>query len=146
MANGSFNHQDRPKRVEAEEATKANVTSLRDARLITSPPRHTSRNAKYAAAPHWPGDTQAWPSLANVATTRAKFVGLRICLLSSRRRNLLKMASPAAPIARRSEFVRSSKQSDNPEMSALFGSKAGSFHSRVQKSCERRTPLRITPI
>ena len=45
--------------------------------------------------------------------------------------------------ARPTEFVRSSKHSDRPEIRALRGSNAGSFQSRVQAYCVTSATARI---
>jgi hypothetical protein len=45
---------------------------------------------------------------------------------------LLPIVTMTAATTNHSEFVRSNKHSERPEISALFGSKRGSFASRVQ--------------
>ena len=49
--------------------------------------------------------------------------------------NLLAIVAAAAPIAISGELVRSRRQSDRPEMSALRGSNAGNRQTRVQMYC-----------
>lgn len=76
------------------------------------------RKAKNAASPHCPGDTQTL-SVANRSATTAKFVGLKMCFASTRNANFDAMAMNAATAVSRRSFVRRSKQSESPEMSAL---------------------------
>ncbi len=107
------------------------MTSLRAARLTTSPPRQASRKAKNAAFPHWPGETQT-PPVASIVATMPKLVGLKTCLPRTRSANLPAMVTAAASAASAAELVRNSRQSDSPEIRALRGSKAGSRQTRVQ--------------
>jgi hypothetical protein len=118
------------------------VTSLRAARFTTSPPAEARRNPNTAVLPHWPGETHTWP-VTSIMATRAKFVGLKTCLAPTRRRNLLPIAVAAVSTARVRELVRSRRQSDSPEISALFGSKPGRPDRRVPANCARRTVARI---
>ena len=87
------------------------------------PPTHTMPNAKNATLPHCPGDTHAQPSAQTSRRTSAKLVGLKRCLPFQRSKNLLATAAAGATAASQREFVRSRRQSDNPEISALRGSK-----------------------
>src|SRR6476659_10469697 len=98
----------------------ANVTSLRAARLTTSPPRHAIRNAKNATFPHCAGETHTSPVASIVATT-PKFVGLNRCLPLIRITNLLLTVTMAAAIERDDEIVRSRRQRESHEISALRG-------------------------
>lgn len=95
------------------------VTSLRRARFTTRPPTHAISNANNAIDPHCPGETQT-RSLNSSMATRPPFVGLKTCLPRKRMTNLLPMVMTAASIASRVSFVRSSRQSERPEISALF--------------------------
>src|SRR5437660_976676 len=52
---GSPSQNERPKIRASQPARKARVTSARDARWTTSPPRQRTRKAKKAKSPHWPG-------------------------------------------------------------------------------------------
>lgn len=88
------------------------------------------RKAKNAALPHWPGETHA-RSVRSIIATIPKFVGLNTCLPLKRSTNLLAIAIAAATPAMISEFVRSSRQRDRPEMRGLRGSKAASPEARV---------------
>ena len=105
------------------------VTSARLARVTTRHPADARRKPKVAALPHWPGDTHTCP-VTSIITTRPKFVGLKTCLRRQRKANLLAIAAVAVATARSGSLVRQRRQSESPEMSALFGSKAGSPHIR----------------
>jgi hypothetical protein len=109
------------------------VTSPRAARCTTNRPTQAIPNAKKAALPHWPGETQALP-VAAIAAASAKFVGLKRCLPFHRKRNLLAIAPAPAAAASQAELVRRSRQRESAEISALQGSKAGSRARRVQAS------------
>src|SRR5205823_2290919 len=85
------------------------------ARFTRRPPRHAMRNAKKATLPHCPGDTQT-RSVSSIIATMPTFVGLKMCLPPTRRTNLLAIVTAAAATARSSELVRSSRQSERPEM------------------------------
>src|SRR5262245_29735790 len=100
---------------------KAKVTSLRAARFTTRPPMHAIRNAKKAAFPHWPGETQSGAPIS-IIDTRPMLVGLKMCLPFHRTTNLLATATTAVAAAVASEFVLSRRQSDRAEISALLGS------------------------
>ena len=64
--------------------------------------------------------------------TTPKFVGLKRCLPLNRMTNLLAMVTMAAAMARPTELVRSRRQSESPEISALRGSNAARVQMRVQ--------------
>src|SRR5207249_394117 len=83
----------------------ASVTSAREARFTTKPPRQTTKKLKNAKSPHCPGETHAAPRLSRIMDTIPKLVGLKMCLLFQRRRNLLATAPVAVAAARRSELV-----------------------------------------
>ena len=121
---------------------KANVTSARAARWTTTSPTQAIRKAKKVVLPHWPGETQTASVAVNIAT-RPKLVGLKTCLPSHRTTNLLAMATAAVRTASSATSVRSSRQSERPEISALLGSNAGSRQMRVHAywlvSAEPRT-------
>src|SRR5262249_30874407 len=121
MASGSPSQSDLPTRRLAYAAVKANVTSARRARGTTRQPADASRKLNVARLPHCPGDTHT-PSVRESRATLAKFAGVDTCLPLHRRRNLLEIASAAASTASASSFVRSSRQSDSAEISALQGS------------------------
>ena len=110
--------------------------SHRCARRGSRPARRAPaiRNANNAASPHWAGDTQP-ASLSSSITTRPMFVGLKTCLPFHRTRNLLPIATAAAAIASSGSLVRSKRQSDRAEISALRGSKAASRRPLVQAYC-----------
>ena len=57
--------------------------------------------------------------------------------------NFAAMAMTAAAMASAAKSVRISRQSESPEMSADFGSNAGSFQSFVQASCVAIAVARI---
>ena len=59
------------------------------------------------------------------------------------RSDMLAMATAAATIANSTELVRRRRQSESPEISALFGSKTESPDRRVAASCTRRTVDRM---
>jgi hypothetical protein len=86
MVSGSPSQMDRP---------TTNVTSLRAARLTTTPPRHAIRKARTAVLPHCPGDTHASPLAATTAAI-PKLVGLNTCFPQMRITNLLAMVMTAA--------------------------------------------------
>src|SRR5690348_16977171 len=96
----------------------ARLTSARAARVTTSDPAHAIRNAKNAAVPHWPGDTHTC-FVTRSSATIAPSVGLNTCLPLILIRDLLAIAITAARQASRWKLDRTSRQSDNPEMSAL---------------------------
>src|SRR5437016_4239816 len=78
-----------------------------------------------------------------MVTTRPKLVGLKICLPCQRSKNLPKMAAKAAVIASSSEFVRNKRQSESPEIKALFGSNAADqdqFMEERGQPCPRGGP------
>ena len=62
----------------------------------------------------------------------APLVGLKMCFLPTWITNLLAIATTAAAATTHSASTRSSRHSESAEMSALRGSNAGSFQSRVQ--------------
>lgn len=109
---------------------------------MTRPPRQAIRNAKYAALPHWPGETQASPVSA-IAATSPKFVGLNICLPFLRKMNLLAIVKMAAVTAIETKFVRRRRQRLRLEVSALLGSKAGSFQTQLQTYCVKSAAVRM---
>jgi hypothetical protein len=78
---------------------KAYVTSLRDARFTTMPPRQAIRNAKNATDPHCAGDTHTWLAKSN-SVTMPPFVGLNRCLPRTLIRNFDAIATTAAATAR----------------------------------------------
>ena len=90
-----------------------------------------SKKAKKAVCPHCPGETHTW-SVPNNRLTKAKLVGLKICLPRKRIMNLLAIASTAARAAISIESVRNNRHSDKAEIKALLGSKAGSFTPTVK--------------
>src|SRR5262245_2993253 len=96
----------------------AYVTSDRAARLTTSAPAQTKRNASEAAAPHCPGETHTRLVKSSIATM-PPFVGLKTCLPLTRITNFPAIVTIAATIASASSLVRNSRQSDRPEISAL---------------------------
>ena len=110
---------------------KAYVTSLRAARLTTSPPRHAIRNAKNATLPHWPGETQTCP-VSSHHRDDAEVRRIEEVLAVELDEELAAMAMMAAASASAAELVRSSRHSESPEISALLGSNRGRLHSRVQ--------------
>src|SRR5580704_14846048 len=128
---GSPSQTDRANTSAVQLTMKATVTSLRAARLTTRPPRHAIRNAKNATLPHWPGDTHTSPVVA-ISAMMPRLVGLKMCLPPILMTNLLETATTAAADAISRLLVRSSRQSESPEMSALRASKAGSFQATVQ--------------
>src|SRR5258708_1109997 len=132
MAKGSPSQSERPKRIASHARRKAIVTSERDARLTTKPPRHTTRNPKNAKSPHCPGETHTRPPDRSIMSTRAKLVGLNTCLPLQRSRNLLRIAAAAAASARAAELLRNNKHSDKPEIGALLGSNPDSPQSLEQ--------------
>src|SRR5207247_8328864 len=118
---------ERPKRSAAQVPRNTSVTSARLARVTARPPADARRKAKVAALPHWPGDTHICP-VTSIITTRPTFVGLKTCLRRQRNANLLAIAAIAVATARSGSLVRQRRQSESPEMSALFGSQDGSPH------------------
>ncbi len=95
------------------------MTSLRAARLTTSPPMQVMRNPKKATLPHCPGETQTRSVVAR-RRTMAKQVGLKRCFPFQRRMNLLAMAMTAATAMRRKPLLRRRSESESAEMAALF--------------------------
>ena len=134
IVRGSCTTRARAKSRAANVARNESVTSAREARCTTNRPAQTMRKAKTSALPHWPGDTQTSAPAASIATI-PKFVGLKRCFPFQRRRNLLAMVTAAAAAARRGDDVRSKRQSERPEISALQGSKAGRRKRREKASC-----------
>ena len=61
-------------------------------------------------------------------------------------RNLLAMAATAVAVATVRRFVRNSRQSDKPDIRALFGSKAASLQSREQAYCAPSAAPSVTAI
>src|SRR5215471_15723710 len=118
IAMGSPKYIERPTTNDTYARRKANVTSDRAARLTTSEPTHARKNAKNAAAPHCPGDTQTRFVRSSIATI-PPLVGLKRCLPSTRIRNLQAIVTIAATTATSVRFVRRSRQSDSPEIRAL---------------------------
>lgn len=97
-------------------------------------PAQAIANPKNAALPHWPGETHT-PPVKSIIATRPKLVGLKRCFPFHRMRNFDVIVITAARTATRRRFVRSKRQSERPEIKALFGSKTGSFQIRVQAYC-----------
>src|SRR5436190_6192143 len=133
MAIGSPSHAERPNRTQSQAARNVRVTSARAARLTTRPPRHTTKKPNKAKSPHWPGETQTLLPVKIIIRTMPKLVGLKMCLPFQRRVNLLAMVTNAVAAARSKELVRSKRQRERPEMSALLGSNAGTLQMRVRK-------------
>jgi len=75
------------------------------------------------------GETQTC-SLTRSMTTRPRFVGLNRCRPLTRHRNLLAMVTTAAATTSLGRSVRSSRQSDNPEIRALRESNRGKVQRR----------------
>ena len=74
--------------------------------------------------------------MSSSTPTNANAVGLKQCFPRNRSRNLLAIAKKPASSAVESDVVRKSKPSESAEISALRGSKLGSFHNRAKTSCE----------
>src|SRR5947208_12502567 len=121
MAIGSPSHDERATTSAEYAAANAKVTSARDARVTTRPPRQATRKPKYAALPHWPGETQT-RSVQTMSRTSAMLVGLNRCLPRTRSTNLLPIAIVAAAAATQRSFVRRSRHNDRAEINALRGS------------------------
>src|SRR2546425_6770671 len=122
MVIGSPSQSERPNSTAIHAARKARVISAREARLTTNPPRQTTRNAKNAKSPHCPGETQTFPSLTSIMSTRPKLVGLKMCLFFQRKINLLAIVTAAVSAATTIELVLNNRQSERPEIRALLGS------------------------
>src|SRR4051812_2452707 len=124
----------------------AHVTSDRAARLTTIEPTHASTNANAAAVPHWPGDTQT-RLVTSSSATMAPLVGLKTCLRLTRIANLPATARKDAVIASASLLVRSSRQSDSPEINALraVDRKGAPRLSRSHAHCVASTDPRMRP-
>jgi hypothetical protein len=98
---------------------KPKVTSARAARVTTIIPMEATKNAKSAASPHCPDDTQASRVSSSIATI-PKFVGLKTCFPRTRTANLLTIARVAATAATSGDPVRNSKHSESAEITALL--------------------------
>src|ERR687891_814467 len=96
------------------------------------------RKAKYSLLPHWAGETQTWLVRSSIATI-PKFVGLKICFWPRLRANLLAMVTTAVRNASNGLLVRSSKQSESPEIRALRGSNGEAAKNLPQKNWVART-------
>src|ERR1043166_157135 len=105
---------------------------------MTMPPAQAMRKAKESLLPHWAGETHTEPVKIIIATI-PKLVGLKMCLRSSLNKNLLVMVITAVRNAKRRVLVRSKRQRENPEMSALRGSKELRPNIRVHAHWTNKT-------
>lgn len=136
LVDEGYEHREAREGEQKSVRAESRVTSLRAARFTTRPPRHAKRKPRNAALLHWPGETHT-DGVRRRSTTMPKFVGLKRCLCFTRRTNLLPTVRTAARTARSAEPVRSSRQSERPEMSALLGSDRGRPARRVPASWVR---------